>query len=67
MLLDMSVSKLLYLSLKISITFVLRMSATVTGALLGRVKDLVMPFNVSVIGNVVVASAGIALAIRTVK
>jgi uncharacterized membrane protein YccC len=67
MLLDISVSKPLNLSLKISITFVLRISATVIAVPLGSVSGLVIPFNVSVIGNVVVASAGIAFAIRTVK
>lgn len=67
MLLDISVSRPLYLSLKISITFVLRTSATVTAVPFGKVNALVMPFSVSVTGSVVVASDGIAFSMRTVK
>ena len=57
----------LNLSLKISITLTLRMSATVTAVPFGRVNGLVIPFKVSVMGNVVVASDGIGFSILTVK
>lgn len=42
-------------------------SATVTGVPSNKVKALVVPFNVSVTGNVVVVPVGIASESRTVK
>ena len=43
------------------------MSATVTAVPFGRVSGRVTPFNVSVTGNVVVASDGIGFSIRTMN
>jgi hypothetical protein len=65
--LDISARIPLYLSLNTWNTLVASRSATVTAVPFGSVSGLVTPLSVSVTGSVVVASDGIALAMRTVK
>lgn len=57
---DVSTSKPLNLSLKTCMTLAPSTSATVTASPLAKVKALVTPFNVNVIGKVAVVPVGIA-------